>query len=36
MAPVARGCLAFGPQVLGMTGGHQFGPCPQPVLGGHL
>lgn len=36
MAPKARGQLAFEPQLLGMTGGHRFSPCPQPVLGGYL
>ena len=33
---MARGCLAFRPQLLGVAGGHQFSPCPQPVLGSHL
>lgn len=31
VAPAARSCLAFGPQLLGLPGNHGFSPCSQPV-----
>lgn len=34
--PCSQRCLAFSTQLRGMADGHQFRPCPQPVLGGYL
>lgn len=34
--PYGQRYLAFRVQLLDMAGGHQFSPCPQPVLGGHF
>lgn len=31
VAPAARSCLAFGPQLLGLPGNYGFSPCSQPV-----